>query len=112
VNAKLTFGDNCENLVDASLPRVDCFERAPSNKPAVMNGKYDSIKQLFVFFIEGAVYEDTILVTRPFFRSMQTLLRNGLYSRSFCFARRFGGTAIFGDSTSHKSDPFDHFCAR
>ena len=45
MNAKLTFGDNCENLVDASLPRVACFERAPSNKPAVMNGKYDSIKQ-------------------------------------------------------------------
>jgi len=32
-----------------------------------MNGEYDSIKQLFVFFVEGAVYEDAILVTRTLF---------------------------------------------
>src|SRR5258708_40352583 len=32
-----------------------------------MNGEYDSIKQLFVFFVEGAVYEGAILVTRTIF---------------------------------------------
>jgi hypothetical protein len=32
-----------------------------------LNGEYDSIKQLVVFFVERAVYEDAILVTRTLF---------------------------------------------
>jgi hypothetical protein len=48
-----------------------------------VNGKDDSVEQLFVLFIEGAVYEDVIFVARTLFRGIQDYFEPAFIAGAF-----------------------------
>ena len=62
MDSVFAFGYDRDQFCQAGRTRINYFQAATGDKPGIMDGKDDGIKYGLVLFIEGAIYENIIVV--------------------------------------------------